>query len=107
MSEHKPGFFILGFTREGKKFRPSDWAERIASLFGHFDSGRRLKYNPRVMPTLRAGAYGLFIASSLANLEPAAFQYVMEFAENFQLQIEHAGSTEAHQEQGNNLPDVA
>ena len=107
MSEHESGFFILGFTQEGRKFRPSDWAERIASLFGHFDGGRRLKYNPRVMPTLRAGAYGLFVASSLANLEPTAFQYVMEFADTFQLKVEQADTGEAIQAQDSHLPDVA
>lgn len=107
MSEHESGFFILGFTQEGKKFRPSDWAERIASLFGQFDGSRRLRYNPGVMPMLRAGAYGLFIASSLAQLEPEAFQYVMQFAENYQLQIEHADNSDVTKADGSNMPDAA
>jgi len=106
MTNDKPDVFILGFTRQGNKFRPSDWAERIASLFAQFDANRRLRYNPRVMPILRAGAYGLFVASSLANLDPDAFHYVMEFADNYQLQVEYAEQAEGMQEQAT-LPYVA
>lgn len=90
MTIEKAGYFIVGFTRQGNRFRPSDWAERIASVFAHFDAHRRLRYNPLVMPVLRAGVYGLFVASSLANLDPGGFQFVMEFADSHQLQIETA-----------------
>lgn len=100
------GYFVVGLTRHGNKFRPSDWAERIASVFANFDAHRRLRYNPQVMPALRAGVYGLFVASSLANLDPAGFQYVMEFADSYQLQIETFDQPEGDQSHAT-LPHVA
>jgi len=106
MNFEKAGFFIVGLTRQGNKFRPSDWVERIASVFAQFDAERRLRYNPLVMPMLRAGVYGLFVASSLASLDPSGFQYVMEFADNYQLQIETTELPEADQPK-DSLPHVA
>ena len=31
--------FILGLTRQGKAFRPSDWAERLAGVMSQFRPG--------------------------------------------------------------------
>ncbi len=106
MAFENAGFFVIGLTRHGTKFRPSDWVERIASVFAQFDAQRRLRYNPMVMPVLRAGVYGLFVASSLATLDPSGFQFVMEFADSYQLQIETAELPEAGQSH-DSLPHVA
>ena len=32
-------FVILGVTREGKTFRPTDWAERLAGVMSQFRPG--------------------------------------------------------------------
>lgn len=106
MTIKQAGYFIAGLTRQGNKFRPSDWMERIAGVFAHVDAHRRLHYNPLVMPMLRAGVYGLFVASSLASLDPGGFQFVMEFADSYQLQIESTDLAEAGQSHAT-LPHVA
>ncbi len=46
--------FIMGLTSEGRKFRPSDWAERLAGVMSHFrpggasHPGAHLSYSPLV-----------------------------------------------------------
>lgn len=81
------GHFVLGISLNGKKFRPSDWIERIATDFASFDCSHRLQYNPKVMPVKHDGQHCLFVASSLAEQEPAAFAFIMNFANSNRLQI--------------------
>ena len=42
---------IQGITRDGRTFRPSDWAERLAGVMSTFPAGRRA---PRQPPELFA-----------------------------------------------------
>lgn len=105
MSE-EAGHLILGVTKKGKKFRPSDWVERIAAIFGNFDGSKRLHYSPMVRPAFFDGLRCLFIASSLLMVDPAGYDYVMNFAKSNQLQIKQVG--QANQpEPPHELPDVA
>ena len=48
--------FILGLTLDGKTFRPSDWAERLAGVMSSFcpggaTPGSHLGYSPWCIPT--------------------------------------------------------
>ena len=43
-------FIIVGLTREGRKFRPSDWAERLCGVMSAFGAERKMKYSPYVGP---------------------------------------------------------
>ena len=48
--------FIQGITRDGKTFRPSDWAERLAGVMSQFrpggpQPGSHLSYSPWCIPT--------------------------------------------------------
>ena len=81
------GQVIFGFSHSGKKFRPSDWIERLASVFASFDTGHRLRYDPSVIPMKVEGQPCLFVADSLAQTDPAAFSYLMDFARSNELQI--------------------
>jgi len=38
--------YILGITRQGKTFRPSDWAERLAGVMSQFRPGGRQPGQP-------------------------------------------------------------
>lgn len=84
---NEEGHFILGISQSGKKFRPSDWIERIATDFASFDTSHRLHYNPRVSPVKRDGQSCLFVADSLAEEDPAAYAFIMHFAHSNRLQI--------------------
>ena len=106
MSEEQAGHLILGITQKGNKFRPSDWVERIAAVFGSFDANKRLRYSSLVRPTFFEGLRCLFIAGSLLMIDPAGYDYVMDFAHSNQLQIKQLGHTDSP-EPSHELPDVA
>lgn len=88
------GHFILGVSRNGKKFRPSDWIERIAVTCASFDASQRLRYNPQVMPAKYHGQSCLFVANSLAINAPDIFNFVMKFAESNYLRIVDSNAPE-------------
>ena len=85
--------FIQGITRDGKQFRPSDWAERLCGVMSHFrpeGSGGRhahLQYSPYVRPTLVAGIKSVVVNEELRQLEPLAYHFVMDFAKDNNLQV--------------------
>lgn len=39
-------FVIIGLTRSGKRFRPSDWAERLAGVMAQFGGEPPVRYSP-------------------------------------------------------------
>ena len=52
--------FIQGVTHDGKTFRPSDWAERLAGVMSQFRPGgsrpgSHLSYSPWCIPTTLNG----------------------------------------------------
>lgn len=89
-------FFILGITNEGKKFRPSDWVERLCGVMSCFrpdDSGgpnAHLKYSPYVRPTLLNGAKAVIVNEELRRIEPLAYHFVLDFAKDNSLQVVEA-----------------
>ena len=87
MTIQTAGYFIFGITTQGNKFRPSDWVERIASAFGRFDQSQRLHYSPLVMPAKFDNQSCLFVAASLEKLDPAGYNFIIDFAQNNHLVI--------------------
>ena len=73
-------------TREGKPFRPSDWAERLAGAMSCFrpDSGGGpgafIGYSPYCVPRIVANVKGVLVNEALRELEPMAWDFVMNFA---------------------------
>jgi hypothetical protein len=86
-------FFILGLTRDGKHFRPSDWAERLCGVMSCFrpeGSGgpnAHLQYSPYVRPTQLNGVKAVAINEALRELEPLAYHFVVDFAKDNDLQV--------------------
>ncbi len=93
MSEKTPReYFVQGITSNGKKFRPSDWSERLAgvmSSFGPGASGRnaRLKYSLYVRPIMFGDIKCVVVDERLRDSEPMAFEFVMNFAKDNDLQV--------------------
>jgi hypothetical protein len=89
-------FFILGVTRDGRQFRPSDWAERLCGVMSRFrpeGSGGRnshLGYSPYVRPTVLNGTKAVLVDSALKNIEPLAYHFVVDFAKDNDLQVVEA-----------------
>ena len=103
----KSDHFILGVTQKGNKFRPSDWVDRIAAVFAEFDYRQRLCYHRLVHPSIHQGLRCLFVAGSLAMVDPAAYGFVMEFASSNHLQIVEIAQAEEVLPTAGGLPDVA
>lgn len=84
--------FIQGVTREGRIFRPSDWAERLAGVMSSFrpggaTPGSHLSYSPWCIPTLIDGVKAVVVSSDLRSQEPMAWDFVMNFARDNDLQV--------------------
>ncbi len=85
--------FIQGVTKDGKAFRPSDWAERLAGAMSCFrpDSGGGLGafigYSPYCVPRTIAGVKGVLVDPELREMEPMAWDFVMHFARDNDLMV--------------------
>jgi hypothetical protein len=78
-------FKIQGITREGKAFRPSDWAERLAGALSSFRPagsgiGAHIGYSPYCVPRVVGGVRCVIVNEALRELEPMALDFVMHFA---------------------------
>jgi len=96
MSAPKPReFFIQGITRAGKTFRPSDWSERLAGALSSFRPkgsgiGAHIGYSPYCVPRVIEGVKCVIVNEALRDLEPMAWDFVMHFARDNELQVVEA-----------------
>jgi len=67
---------------DGKRFRPSDWIERISANMGSFGADHRLHYSKSVQPCVVDGEKCLMVDESLKTEDPTAYEYIMAFARN-------------------------
>ncbi|MEN9627505.1 MAG: hypothetical protein RJA10_732 [Pseudomonadota bacterium] len=88
-------FHIIGITLEGKAFRPSDWAERLASAMSSFRPGGGqggigafIGYSPYCVPQVVNGTKCVLVNEALRDIEPMAWDFVMNFARDNELQVE-------------------
>ena len=84
--------FIQGLTLDGKTFRPSDWAERLAGVMSQFrpggvQPGSHLSYSPWCIPTTMGGVKCVVVNRDLRDHEPMAWDFVMNFAKDNLLQV--------------------
>ncbi|MDH5259252.1 MAG: DUF3579 domain-containing protein [Gammaproteobacteria bacterium] len=71
---------IESVREDGRRFRPSDWIERISANMGTFGADHRLHYADSVKPAMVNGEKCLIVDQSLESDNPAAFGYIMQFA---------------------------
>jgi len=81
-----PVFFVIyGETLEGQRFRPSDWAERLAGVLAPYRPvgalGGHLTYSPYVVPRMIHGVKAVVIDHRLRDIEPLAWKFVHDFAQ--------------------------
>ncbi|MFA4914456.1 MAG: DUF3579 domain-containing protein [Burkholderiaceae bacterium] len=85
-------FIIQGVTLEGSRFRPSDWAERLAGVMAQFrppgSARSHLTYSPYVLPLVIDGVRGIVVDERLRDLEPLAWKFVVDFATDNHLKTE-------------------
>jgi hypothetical protein len=87
--------YIQGLTLEGRTFRPSDWAERLAGVMSQFrpggaQPGSHLSYSPWCVPNTIDGVKCVIVDVDLREAEPMAWDFVMHFARDNQLQVKEA-----------------
>jgi hypothetical protein len=98
MSLPKPReVFIQGLTQDGRAFRPSDWAERLAGAMSCFrpggvvgGPGAHIGYSPYCVPTVINGVKCVIVNEALREIEPMAWDFVMNFARDNGLQVADA-----------------
>ena len=89
--------FIQGLTRDGQAFRPSDWAERLAGAMSCFRPegsvggiGAYIGYSPYCVPRVINGVKCVIVNECLRDIEIMAWDFVMNFARDNQLQVVQA-----------------
>ena len=95
MTVSKPRqIFIQGITRQGKAFRPSDWAERLAGAMSCFRPGggvggisAAIGYSPYCFPRVIDGVKCVIVSEELRALEPMAWDFVLNFARDNELTV--------------------
>jgi hypothetical protein len=88
-------FFIQGVTRAGRTFRPSDWAERLAGALSSCRPqgsgiGAHIGYSPYCVPRVIEGVKCVIVNEALRDIEPMAWDFVMNFARDNELQVVEA-----------------
>lgn len=83
---------ILGRTRSGKAFRPSDWAERLAGVMSQFrpggpQPGSHLGYSPWCVPSSVNGVKCVIVNRQLRDIEPMAWDFCLNFARDNELEL--------------------
>jgi hypothetical protein len=76
---------IQGITRDGRTFRPSDWAERLAGVMSPFrpggaGPGTHLSYSPWCVPRVIDGVKTVVVHADLRAHDVMAWDFVMNFA---------------------------
>lgn len=77
--------FIQGITKDGKIFRPSDWAERLCGVMSCFrpagaPAQSHLAYSPYVRPVMVGELKCVVVDERLRQIEPLAYHFVLNFA---------------------------
>ena len=86
-------FKIEGITRDGKTFRPSDWAERLAGALSSFRPGGasgiggHIGYSPYCIPRVVGGVKCVIVDEALRDIELMALDFVMNFARDNNLVV--------------------
>ena len=78
---------IQGITKNGRAFRPSDWAERLCGIMSTFAGDQQMRYSPFVRPVLVDGVRCVMVEPALADVEPRAYRFLLDFAKDNELMI--------------------
>ena len=83
-------FIIRGTTTQGARFRPSDWADRLAGAFATIDPNNRTNYSPYVQPRALDGISCIIVDKKLKDTDPNAYRFLQTFATSNELLTENA-----------------
>jgi hypothetical protein len=94
-------YFIQGITKSGRKFRPSDWSERLCGVMSGFGPKQKgpnayMQYSIYVRPTIIDDLKVVILDSRLRDIEPMAFDFVLNFAKDNDLVVTEACELPPH-----------
>jgi hypothetical protein len=78
---------IEGMTESGRKFRPSDWAERLSGALATFGRDHRIRYSPLLQPTMIDGIKCVIIDPRMQESFPEMYTYIMGWAAKNELKV--------------------
>lgn len=78
---------IIGLTRSGKPFRPSDWAQRLATAAGCRQRDGRFRFHPQVRIAMVDGTTAVVVEESLATIDPPLYRFLQQFGIENELQL--------------------
>jgi hypothetical protein len=87
MSTAPSAIIIQGITRSGRAFRPSDWAERLCGVLSTFGDDRQMRYSAFVHPVLMDGVRCVKVDTTLRQVEPRAYRFLLDFAGDNELVV--------------------
>lgn len=73
---------IEGKTKAGRKFRPSDWAERMSGALSTFGRDQRIRYSPMLQPLIIDGIKCIALDPKMQDQFPEMYTYIMGWADN-------------------------
>lgn len=78
---------IVGTNKDGSRFRPTEWSQRLAGLVSHFQA-KHLTYSACVQPEiLEDGTRAVRLDSKLRIGAPEIFDQIMSFVEEHGLTV--------------------
>ena len=100
MTPSKPRqYYIQGVTADGRTFRPSDWAERLAGAMSSFRPGGArggigsyIGYSQYCVPQVIDGIKCVIVNEALRGIEPMAWDFVRNFARDNGLKVVDVGA---------------
>lgn len=80
VSDGAPSCLIIkGVTESGARFRPSDWAQRLAYSAGSRHQDGRFRLHPKVRIAIIDGTSAVIIEESLSQSEPHLYAFICKF----------------------------
>jgi hypothetical protein len=82
---------IEGQTLDGKKFRPSDWVDRLCGTLAGFNQ-KKVAYSPYLRPMMFKNMQCVAVKRQLADLSPDVFNFILQFATDNKLVVTDCAS---------------
>ena len=86
-SEAVKKIIIEGITESGRKFRPSDWAERMSGALSTFGRDHRIQYSPLLQPLTVNGIKCVCVDPHMKDMYPEMFTHIMRWVDMNHLKV--------------------
>lgn len=88
MGDFGERIIIKGVTEDGRRFRPSDWAQRLTTAVASTGPGRRIVFHPRVKMAIIDGINCVVVDKALQEEDPRIYDFLINFARTNHLEMQ-------------------